>query len=274
MMHGLRSLSCFCIVSALILQCPECAGQGLLFNLPEDGVGVEYQGTMTQENVRSDLADGKETLTWRRELTIKSVGREDAEFEGTTQPCRWIEIKVLIGTGGAAGIDPGPVGARIYKILVPESKIIADPVDSDSIPNHMLHIVRGFRRTGENRVVQIRSPALRIYPTISLLTNYDNVEIIANSDIPQTRDTSQSYSAKRMRGTMVMERQESRSTNVGEFWLSNDVPFGLARWEVKVTREEKESTATRDKFRPVSTVTSEMSVLRKIVDAESELVTD
>ena len=72
---------------------------------------------------------------------------------------------------------------------------------------------------------------------------------------------------------MVMERPQSRSTNEGHFWISQDVPFGLARWEVVVTREEKESTATRDTFKAVSTIKSTMSVKRLLPQAESELVT-
>jgi hypothetical protein len=70
-----------------------------------------------------------------------------------------------------------------------------------------------------------------------------------------------------------MERPESRSTNVGEYWVTPDVPFGLARWIVAVTREEKESTAPRSDFRPVVTVQVDMKLKRIRQDAESELVT-
>jgi hypothetical protein len=263
------------VMSLAVMFCAatNCCAQGLILHLPEDGTGVEYEGVLTQENVRPDLPDGKETLQWSRELSIKSIGREDADYNGTVQPCRWIEIKVVTGSAGAAGIDPGPVGARIYKVLVPESKIIDTAVDADTIPNHMLPIVKGYRRLGESQVQEIRSLALRVYPTISLLTNYDDVETIATAETPQT-NAPQSFSARRLKGTLTMERPMSRSTNVGEFWVSREVPFGLARWEVTVTREEKESTAPRDQFRNVSTVKSVMSVKRLLTTAESELVTE
>ena len=264
------TLICIALTSCISTS---CFAQGLIFNLPDDGTGVEYEGTVTQENVRPDLPDGKEVLQWTRELSIKSVGAEEAEFEGTVQPCRWIEIKVVTGTAGAAGIDPGPVGARIYKILVPESKIIDQPEDADTIPNHMIPIVRGFRRLGEDTVKEISSPALRVYPTVCLLTNYDDVEVVAAAETPQT-NASQAFNARRLKGTLTMERRTSRSTNVGEYWVSRDVPFGLARWEVSVAREEKESTSSRDKFEQVSTVKSVMQVKRLLSNAESELATE
>ena len=248
---------------------PRATAQGLIFHLPEDGKGVEYEGTLTQATGPDDQAP----LTWTCELSIKSVGREEAEFEGKIQPCRWIEIKTLTGTAGAAGIDPGPVGARIYKVLVPESKIIAEPVDADDIPNDMLPIVRGFRRLGEEAVKEIKTPTLRVYPTISLLTNYVSPEVIATNDVPEVILQGQQITAKRMKGKLVMERAESKSTNEGEFWVSTDVPFGLARWIVSVTREEKESTAPRTEFHVVNVVSVDMKLKRIRDNVESELVT-
>ena len=257
------------IVAVSWIGAPRASAQGLIFNLPEDGTAVEYEGTLTQ----ATSAEDQTPLTWTNELSIKSVGREDAEFEGKVQPCRWIEIKTLTGKSGAAGIDPGPVGARIYKVLVPESKIIAEPVDADGIPNDMLPIVRGFRRLGEEAVKEITTPALRVYPTISLLTNYSNPEVIATNDVPEIILQGQQITAKRMKGEFVMERAESKSTNEGEFWVSTEVPFGLARWVVSVTREEKESTAPRSEFHVVNVVSVDMKLKRIRENAESELVT-
>ena len=72
---------CLAVLAATLTSSPAMA-QGLIFHLPEDGTGVEYSGDIIQENVRPDIADGKETLRWSREISIKSVGREDAQFEG------------------------------------------------------------------------------------------------------------------------------------------------------------------------------------------------
>ena len=138
----------FCLATMIAGTCsPTLYAQGLIFNLPQDGTGVEYEGEIAYTTVRPDLAEGKETITKARELSIKSVGRENAEWDGQVQPCRWIEIKVNTGNAGEAGIDPGPVGSRIYKVLVPESKILNASSDNNGIPNIMLPIVKGYRRS-------------------------------------------------------------------------------------------------------------------------------
>ena len=76
-----------------------------------------------------------------------------------------------------------------------------------------------------------------------------------------------------MKGKLVMERAESKSTNEAEFWVSSDVPFGLARWIVSVTREEKESTAPRSEFHVVNVVSVDMKLTRLRDNVDSELVT-
>ncbi|MEZ6130945.1 MAG: hypothetical protein R3C59_19930 [Planctomycetaceae bacterium] len=247
--------------------------QGLLFSLPEDKTGVQYQGTISQETIRDDIAEGKEVITKSREMVIKSVGRENAEFQGVVQPCRWVEIKTVTGDAGAAGIVTGPVGSQIYKVLIPESKVIDQPYDSESVPNIMLPIVKGFRRSGESAVRPIRSQALAIYPTICQLMFYPELDVVAASETPQVVAQNLSFNAKHVKGSMVMERPESRTTNEAHLWISPEVPFGLARWEVTVTREKKESTATRDSFAEVSTTKSTMSVSAILNNVESELVT-
>ena len=255
---------------ATVLTGNAAPAQSLIFFLPEDGKSVEYEGTLVQSTGPDDPAP----LSWTCELSIKSVGEEMAEFEGVQQPCRWIEIKTLTGKAGAAGIDPGPVGARIYKVLVPESKIIASEADADGIPNEMLPIVRGFRRLGEEAIKEIRTPTLRTYPTITMLTNYQQLEEVASADVPEVIAQGLSISARRMKGLTKMERPESRSTNEGEYWVTEDVPFGLARWVVTVTTEEKPSAAPVADFKRVCIKKIDMKLKRIRDNAESELVTE
>ena len=264
-----RLVSGLFVASALILNASGSLAQGLIFNLPADGTAVEYEGTITLSSGDQDPSP----LVWTSELSIKSVGKEEAEFQGTVQSCRWIEIKVLTGKSEAAGIDPGPVGARIYKVLVPESKISPDSVDADGIPNDVLPIVKGYRRLGEEAIKEIRSPGLVIYPTIALLTNYENPEVVASSDVPEVLAPGLSVTARRLKGVTVAERPESRSTNTGEYWVSSEVPFGLARWVVSITTEEKESTAPRADFRLTQIRQTDMKLKRIRQNAESELVT-
>lgn len=255
-------------LAILVLAGSVANGQGLIFHLPEDGKMVEYEGTLTQGTSAEDEAP----LTWTCELTIKSVGREDAEFQGTSQPCRWLEIKVLTGNAGAAGLDPGPVGSRIYRVLVPESKIIDTSRDSAGIPNDMLPIVKGFRRLGEEGVEPIKTSALRFFPTISLLTSYTDPETVATNEVPETILQGAGISAVHWRGKSVMESQKTRSTNEADYWVSKDVPFGLARWVVTLTTEEKDLAATRGDFRVAVVKKLDMKLRRIRDNAESELV--
>lgn len=263
----------FAVLTVAFAVAPSATAQGLIFYLPEDGTGVEYEGFVEQTSVRPDLPDGKVTVTKQRSLSIKSVGREQAEFNGSVQACRWIEIKIVTGTAGAAGIDPGPVGSRIYKVLVPEAKIMDQAVDQNSIPNITLPIVKGFRRTGESAVTPLNTNSLGFYPTISLMTNYADPEVVAPVETPTTKDNSKSFNAKRLRGRREMESRTSHSINQADFWVTQEVPFGLARWEVVVTRRKKESTAVRSEFRDIQTTKSEMSYKRMFTQAETELVT-
>lgn len=245
------------------------SAQGLIHRLPNDAVAVEYEGTLTQ----GKSVDDDEPLSWNCELTIKSVSREDAEYMGQIQPCRWIEIKTVTGKAGEGGIDPGPVGSRIYKLLVPESKVLSEPSDSAGVANDMLPIVRGFRRLGEEGVENIRMSAIRYYPTISLLTSYPEPEVIATNAVPEVILQDRQYPSVHSRGKVVMESQKVRSTNEGEYWVSQDVPFGLARWVVTVTTEEKDLAAARSEFRVATVKKMDMKLRRIRENAESELVT-
>ncbi len=250
------------------------AAQGLLFYLPEDGTGVEYEGQVIQETLRPELEDGREELQWTRSLTIKSVGREDAEFEGTVQPCRWIEIKTVTGTAGAGGVDPGLVGMRIYRILVPEQEITDRSADDQGIPRIVLPIVRGFRRLGEESVEPIGSRGITFYPTLTLLAHYENPEVVSDAESVSSISGQDTFDAQHLRGRFVRERPDARSINTADYWISRDVPFGLAAWSVKVVRETKGSTDLRDSFEVVSTTTCNMKV-REILDAvEPELTVE
>lgn len=265
-------LSTFALLGFLLLSPAAANAQGLLWYLPEDNTGVEYQGSITTETVREDLEDGKEVIRKERQMTIKSVGQEDAEYNGTMQPCRWIEIKVVTGEAGAAGIDPGPVGQRIYKVLVPESKIIDQPKDDADVENIMIPIVKGFRRNGESAVQPIKTKALAFYPTICQLMSFPELEVIASSETPQMKANNISVNARHVKGTTAIERPESRTEAEADMWVSKEVPFGLARWESVVTQKKKESTAPRSAFVTTRTTKSEMSVSRVLTSAESELV--
>jgi hypothetical protein len=77
-----------------------------------------------------------------------------------------------------------------------------------------------------------------------------------------------------MKGKLVMESLKTRSTNEGEYWVSKDIPFGLARWIVTVTTDAKDSAAPVSEFKPVTIKKVDMKLRRIRDNVESELVTE
>ena len=260
---------------------PEIAnGQGLIFRLPEDGKGVEYEGTVTYENTTDDAtdddADGIAKMTMERRLTIKSVGKVEEEFNGTVHPCRWIEIVIQTGRRNTdATIAVGKVGYRAYRVLVPESKVLDTTIDEDTIPNIVLPIVRGYRRgDSSSNTVPLKAKALAFYPTICQLTHYPSFNVVAEVEEPDTAIQDQSFPSRHLTARFEMQRPESFSINEAHLWVSDQSPFGLARWEVTVTVKKKESTAPVADFIDASTVTTEMKISRLLENQLTEFPKD
>lgn len=263
---------------------PESAQAQLIWRLPEDGTWVQYIGTYTQKDVKADVLQGAQPTRWDKELIIRSVGTETAEFEsydGTraSVPCRWIEIKVRTGILRDGDIATGTVGQQLYKVLVPEQKIAeihvaegGSVVDNRDVPAAVLPIVRGFRQVGEQPVQPITARGLQVYPFLTLLAPYRTLEAVSTDPVPADVAVP-NIQAMHYKGSLVMENLVSRSTNEGELWKSDETPFGLARWSVKVRREAKDKAAPRSAFVEVSTFEEEMKLQQINQNAQSELVT-
>ena len=65
-----------------------------------------------------------------------------------------------------------------------------------------------------------------------------------------------------------MESPKVRSTNEADYWVSTDVPLGLARWVVTVTTEEKDLAAARSDFRVA--VVKKLDMKLKSMDGVAE----
>ena len=127
---------------------PQANAQGVVWKLPEDGTWVRYEGNYKQIETRASSGQADLEIEWIQHLTIKSVGKQEAEFEGKTVPCRWLELKIQTGKKSEAGINPGPVGQTIYKVLVPEHRVVGKLKDEETIPVSYLSIVKGYRKEG------------------------------------------------------------------------------------------------------------------------------
>ena len=251
----------------------DASAQGLIWNLPDDGSLVHYEGTYRQVEAQPGSAEGNLEMEWIRQLTIKSVGKEDAEYKGKTVPCRWIEMKLQTGRVKDGLIATGTVGERIYKVLVPEQAIIGQTRDSEGLPVTYLPIVRGYRKTNDKDPTpkEITSKVLQIYPIISLVRHYRDM---SRGQIPESVTVGQEdVQATKLSGSFEQESRTDRVLHESSLYLSDSVPFGLAKWTVKVTQEAKGEVEPRSEFQFVSEITVDMTARRIESDARSELVT-
>jgi hypothetical protein len=271
----IRSLTIAAVI-ALGLSATTARAQGLIVKLPaEDGVGVRYEGTYKQLVKRPNSVQGDSTIEWRRQLKISSVGKEEAEFQGKTQPCRWIEFKVQTGHAKEGDIDAGPGSVRIYKVLIAESVIrdsVNEPIgEGREIYTAYIPIVKGFRKFGDETAQPIDPPVLSIFPAIAQVQQYRNLAPAgepADLQLPIGN-----VPAKPFKGSLVTESTTRRSNNSAEIFRSENVPFGVAKWTAKTTTEEKPGTAARSEFVVTNEITEEMSAFELLSGAESELIT-
>jgi hypothetical protein len=256
----------------LVGMAQQAQAQVLIWSLPAaDGTWVRFEGTYRNKEVRPQAPEGDLEVESRCELTIKSVKTETLEIDGKALKCRWLEFKTVIGKPSEQGIQPGPYGTRIYKVLVDETKVDGKIADARGIPNTFFPIIKGYRKLGNRELETIREKSVMFYPMISLVTHYPDLKAEgdkATLDLPLG-----AVSAQLMRGTQSLVSSTDRSLNEGSLWLSPDVPFGLAKFLVKVTREKKDSTAPKDDFKRTADLQMEMSAVAKGTDARSELAT-
>jgi hypothetical protein len=246
--------------------------QILIWSLPkDDGAWVRFEGTYKLTESRPESNAGDETLDRRTELMISSVGRVNAPFQGADVPCRWVEFKTVTKPNDLEK-QPGPAGVYWYKVLIPESRVIGKSEDSDGIPVRFLPIVKGYRKIGSRAVEAVSERALAVYPTIAPVTYYPNLKVDpAEPAEIQLPITNEPIAVKVHKGVYVHQNNLMRSTNAGALWLSDKVPFGLARYQVTLTREEKALTASVDEFRRKSLAEVEVSAVAQGNDAKSEL---
>lgn len=246
--------------------------QVLIWSLPkDDGAWIRFEGTYKLTRNRPESNAGDEVLDWRTELMISSVGRVNAPFQGAEVPCRWVEFKTVTKTNDLEK-QPGPGGVYTYKVLIPENRVIGKIVDDDGIPANFLPIVKGYRKIGARDVEPVSERALAVYPTIAPVTYYPNLKLDpAEPTELQLQVSNEPLKVQVFKGELVRQNNLSRSTNVGTLWRTDAVPFGLARFQVTLTREEKGLTASVDEFRRSSLIEVEVSAVAQGKDARSEL---
>ncbi len=246
------------------------SAQGLVLRLPADGTWVRYEGTYTQTEIRPTSTTGKlEIPAWAEHVTIKSVGSEMADFRGETVPCRWIEIKVERGREADGKIDVGVTGLEIYKVLIPESAVLAEPKSADGVPASFTPVVKGYRQLGKGMPQPIHATALKLYP-LAMLLGYCRDFQVEEQDVDPGVSLPD-VKANVLAGTATLERPDSQSVLESKVWSSEAVPFGVAAWTSKITRSIKDAQEPRDAFQPRTETVAEMKARATGTDAQSEL---
>ena len=269
-----------CLVLAFAVACfgeaPPASAQGLIWNAPDEGTEVQFEGDYLQEDERPQDVEKRIKLEWRKRLWIKALKKTNAEYQGQTVPCQWFELKVVTASevGGDGALVPGPGGQYIYKVLVPLERAMLGPpaqgnvVDKAGIPVAYLPIVKGYRRIDEQAAEPITSGVLDTYPMLTLMAHYRTLDVVAEDEDPQVMGIT---SATHYHGEAIMESPTSRSTNKAEIWANNSIPFGLARWKVDIVREAKDAQAARDQYQPASTIRVDMKLVKQSTSAMSDL---
>lgn len=260
------------VVACFVVQTSGVYAQGLLWSLPsEEGTWVRYFGDMKQIQERPDSARGPLEMSWQAELTFKALGTEEGNYKGKTCQCRWLEFKYLVGRQSATGIDAGPYGARIYKVLVPEEAIIGKVADERNIPVIMVPIIKGYSKSGNKPVEPVKEKVLTFYPLLGLFTYYPSLnqqgEAEETISLPQLGDVT----ARHLTGTEKLQSETSRSINEGEIWVTSEIPFGWASYKAKVIREQKDRLAPLEAFKKNVELQITMSAVEKGEGARSEL---
>jgi hypothetical protein len=249
-----------CLITQVGLITQLAAAQGVVCQLPEDGTWVKFEGTYAQSELHADNTAGKLDISpWIEHVWIKSVGSEMAEYRGAMTACRWIEIKMERGREKDGKIDTGLTGTVIYKVLIPETAVISDNVDSEGVPVSFLPLVKGYRKMGKADPREITEPALQLYPLGILVGYFRELKKVEDRVDPEVglEDVKE---ASQWQGQVTTERKNSRTVMESTIWKSPKVPFGVARWSAKITREVKDGQEPREAFMPTSEVTVEMKV--------------
>ena len=269
-MRGLLIAAIASIASIASLPGGIAFGQGVVCQLPADGTWVRFEGSYSQVELRPETTAGKlEIEPWIEHVTIKSVGKEVAEYREQKVPCRWIEIRIERGRERDGKVDTGLTGLEIYKVLIPESAVIADNVDDEEVPVSFLPLVKGYRKVGKADPKLLTEPALQLYPLGILVGYYRELTVVAEGVDADVGIGA--IKANQLQGDIKIERPDSRTVQESTIWKSSDVPFGVARWSAKLTRERKDAQSNRDEFKRVSEVTIEMKAKETGKDARSDL---
>lgn len=198
-------ICCAAAAALLALAALPACGDGLLFQLPEDGTWAQYDYDLSVKvNGGREQAEGL--------IRLASVGRVTEKG----QPCRWIEFRIEMKP------EKEELETAIMKLLVPERHLKKgeNPLD---------HVVRGWVRSDEDKPPkELEDPGklLRRLPYLSVLGKpLENQRELAATTV---RSKLGSLSCKGVEGTLELRVDgNDRLRMKAEQRLHSKAPFGV-----------------------------------------------
>src|SRR4029078_6231838 len=99
-------------------------------------------------------------------------------------------------------------------------------------------VVKGFRKLGDEPAQPLTSEVLQVYPNLSLLRHYRELETTARGQTAQAPKIGE-VTGNMLRGQITMETGTQRSKNQSEFLQSPQMAFGLVSWQAPTVVEHK-----------------------------------
>ncbi len=258
------------IVALLLVVVSPARAQGLLWNLPESGTWVRYSGQYRQVTLRPQSEQGDLSLQWQRILEIRSLEREQAEYQGKEQTCVWLEFEVMTGQQVDGQLEVGPGSKRQYKVLVPESVVTGKKSLKADVPLAFIPIVKGYRQFDTGKVEEMKAEVLQVFPIISQVFVSVDAKVNNPEEVSVPAGT---FQASRIDSSFVIEDRSSRTTNQTQLWVDEKAPFGPVKWSVRIDREEKNVIDPRDQFKKHAEMVIQMEAVQTGTNATSKLVT-
>ena len=201
------------VVLAVLLAAAPLRADGLVFQLPADGVWAEYEVKLT---VTVDGRAKEKAVT----LRLASVGQTTRDGVA----CRWIELKTSRG---------GPdLPEEIVKILLPE-KLLGPGT------NPLAKVLRGWRKRGDNDVQELKRLEMGIGPLALFLGRpMSDVKKLDAQTLMIDGLGKLACDVQAGKSTLPFEADQEHPVEV-TVWRCDRAPFGCVQMKLKVALDDK-----------------------------------
>jgi hypothetical protein len=213
-------------VLAFVANSAPVAADGMIHDLPADGSWVRFDVIGEGQKPGGEVA-----VSLKGTLTLKSVGREQAEGID----CRWIEFEMALAFQRG---DRNGEQTELFKLLIPEKYLATGQ-------NPRAHVVKGWKRdaAGAIQELDLKNRNARDVESLDELLNGGQAKS-EKSDGVEINTPGGTFQCTRLNG-----KESSPSGDIDleiQTWLTDTVPFGVAAYRhSKMRRRAGESLGGR-----------------------------